>query len=76
MKEGTKMSEKQSFPEALAKEIERNRELLETYKELPGNVGIFGAIWINRDINHAIEALASGDVVEMIKAYESMKDNE
>jgi hypothetical protein len=69
------MSEKQSFPEVLVREIERNRELLETYKALPGDVGIFGGIWINRSINRAIEALASGDVVEMIKAYESMKDN-
>lgn len=69
------MSEKQSFSELLAKEIERNRELLEMYKELPGGVGVFGAAFINRDINYAIEALASGDVVEMIKAYESMKDN-
>jgi hypothetical protein len=63
-----------NLAEALAKEIERNRELLEEYKKIP--TGAFGAMMINRDINNAIEALASGDVIQILLAYESIKNNE
>jgi hypothetical protein len=63
-----------NLPEALAMEIERNRELLEEYKKIPG--GVFGAMVISMAINNAVDALASGDVVEMMKAYEAIKDTE
>jgi len=63
-----------NIAEALAKEIQRNRELLELYKAIPA--GVFGATMIDLDIKNAIDALASGDVIEMLEAYEAMKDNE
>ena len=59
---------------ALAKEIERNRELLDAYKAIP--TGGFGAAMIDADIKFAVSALASGDVIEIMKAYERMKNNE
>jgi hypothetical protein len=59
---------------ALANEIGRNRELLEVYKKIP--TGGFGAAMIDADIKFAISALASGDVIEILKAYERMKNNE
>lgn len=59
---------------ALANEIERNRELLDVYKKIP--TGGFGATMIDADIKFAINALASGDVIEIMKAYERMKNNE
>lgn len=63
-----------NLAEALAKEIQRNRDLLELYKEIP--TGVFGAIMIDLDIKNAVDALASGDVIEMAQAYEAMKNNE
>ena len=63
-----------NIAEALAKEIQRNRELLELYKEIP--TGAFGAAMIDLDIKKAVDALASGDAIEMIEAYNAMKDNE
>ena len=66
----------ENLPEILAKEIERNRELLEVYKKLPSGAGTFGSAVINIAINNAVNALASGDIVEMIKAYESIKNTE
>lgn len=63
-----------NLAEALAEEIQRNRELLEEYKRIP--TGVFGATMIDLDIKNAVDALASGDVVEMAQAYEAMKDNQ
>lgn len=63
-----------NLAEALAKEIDRNRELLEEYKKIP--TGIFGAMMIDQDIKAAVDALASGDVVKIAQAYEAIKDNE
>lgn len=60
--------------EDLANEIDRNRKLLEVYKAIP--TGAFGAKMIDAGIKRAIEALASGDAVEIIIAYEDMKSNE
>lgn len=60
--------------EALVDEIDRNRKLLELYKEIP--TGAFGAMMIDRDIKNAVEALASGDVVKIVEAYEAIKNNE
>jgi hypothetical protein len=31
---------------------------------------------IDLDIKNAVEALASGDVIKILEAYEAMKDNE
>lgn len=63
-----------NLAEALAKEIDRNRELLEEYKKIP--TGVFGAMMIDQDIKAAVDALASGDVVKIAQAYEAIKDNE
>ena len=60
--------------EALEQEIQRNRDLLKLYEEIP--TGAFGAMMIDLDIKAAINALASGDVVEIARAYAAMKDNE
>lgn len=64
----------ENLSEALTKEIQRNRELLEMYKTIP--TGVFGAIMIDADIKAAVNALATGDVVQMARAYEAIKDNE
>lgn len=61
-----------SLAEALPQEIERCQELLTAYKEI-GPPGRFGATMIQNDIKEAIDSLASGDVVRMLRAYEALK---
>lgn len=60
--------------ESLKQEIQRNRELLDIYKSIP--TGVFGVSIIESYISNAIDALGSGDPIEMIKAYNDMKDSE
>ena len=63
-----------NLPEAMEKEIQRNRELLEVYKTIP--TGAFGSMMIDRDIKEGIAALASGDVIRILRSYEALKGNE
>lgn len=63
-----------NLAEGLEKEIQRNRDLLEEYKQIP--TGGFGAMVLEKYIRDAVAALASGDVVKMAQAYEAMKDSE
>jgi hypothetical protein len=62
--------------EELPIEIKRNQELKSVYDGLPGGVGSFGSMMIQNDIDAAIKALADGDVIEMMKVYEKLKNNE
>jgi len=52
-------------------EIERCSKLKAMYDTIPA--GTFGAIMIQRDIDNAKAAIASGDVVEMIRCYKACK---
>ena len=63
----------ENIADALAKEIKRNQELLEAYRDIP--TGAFGATMIKADIDFAVDALASGDVIEILKAYARMVNN-
>ena len=63
-----------NLPEAMEKEIQRNRELLDVYRTIP--TGGFGATMIARDIREGIAALASGDVIRILRVYEALKGNE
>ena len=63
-----------NLPEAMEKEIQRNRELVDVYKTIP--TGGFGAMMIDRDIKEGVAALASGDVIRILRSYESLKGNE
>ena len=61
-----------SLGDELPKEIERCQELLVAYSEI-GPVGNFGAAMIKQDIRNALNAMASGDAVEMLRSYEALK---
>lgn len=58
--------------DALPREIKRAQQLIVDYRAL-GPVGSFGAMMIQQDIDAAIKALAEGDVVAMIRAYNELK---
>lgn len=60
--------------EDLPKEIFRNKQLVEQYKEL-GAVGNFARILIEHEIKMAEEANHNQDVVTMLKSYNTLKSN-
>lgn len=64
-----------NLADGLAKEIKRNIELLEQYKSI-GPSGAFGHTAIKADIDNALNIQASGDVIEMCRIYETLKNNQ
>ncbi len=60
--------------EALIREIIRNHDLVKLYNEIP--TGTFAAIAINEDIEIAITAIATNDVVQIISILSILKNNE
>lgn len=60
--------------EGLIVEVNRNKELLQAYKSI--HTGVFGALMIEADIKGAEAAMGSGDVVEMVRYYNTLKQNE
>lgn len=60
--------------DGLLEELNRNYELLTLYKSIP--TGGFGAVMIEADIKAGNNAIASGDVVEMMCAFKKLKNNE
>ena len=58
--------------EGLQKELERNRELLRAYKEIPA--GAFGAVMIEQGIKETEKAIAEGDIVKMLACYKKLQE--
>jgi hypothetical protein len=63
-----------NLAEELPLEIKRNQELKEIYRDIP--TGFIGASMIQLDIDLAVKAIADGDVIAMLRAYETLKGNE
>lgn len=57
----------------LPKEIERCQELLLQYAEI-GPAGAFGAAMIKRQIARAHQAMMEGDVLDILRAYDALKE--
>jgi len=57
--------------EGMQEEMNRCCELLKLYEQTP--TGVFGATMIKQGISNAEKAIASGDVIEMLKSYEDLK---
>jgi hypothetical protein len=66
-------NKKKSLAEELPIEQARVREILGHYIEI-GPPGAFGAAMIQNDLRKAEEAVASGNVVDMIKAYTALQE--
>ena len=62
--------------EGLLEQRDRVRDLVKIYEELPGGVGIFGAAIMKQNLKLADEAITTGDVVKMARAYEELKGHE
>lgn len=57
----------------LPKEMARVRGLLPIYDGLPNNAGVFAATMMRADLDKAAIALSEGNIVEIIRVYESLK---
>lgn len=60
---------------ALPKEIARVQELLGEYIAI-GPAGQFGAAMLRQKLAHATQAMAEGDLVNMIQAHQELKECE
>jgi hypothetical protein len=68
-----------NLAEALPQEINRVRELQDQYKALRGQPGVFVDLTIaimGVSLHNAIRVSTSGDVLEMLRAYEDLKGYE
>ena len=66
------MNEIKTIGDDYPKQQARLRELIQVYESL-GPVGQFGKAMIELDLREADEAMASGDIVRIVAAYEAMK---
>jgi hypothetical protein len=67
------MTEAKTLGDALPAEMARVRDnVMPAYIEI-GAPGIFALTMMRADLDAAAKALAEGDVVEMIRVYESLK---
>ena len=57
----------------LPREIERVQELLVIYNNI-GPAGAFGATMLRLALGRATRAMAEGDLPEMIRAYQDLKE--
>jgi len=63
----------QSVGEAFPQEQARVRELLVVYRELPLHAGAFGAMMLEGVLRRADEAIASGDIIAILRAYKELR---
>lgn len=66
-----------SVAEALPQEIARITHIKESYISMRGNpqINVEPAIlMMTAEINQAVKALADGDVVQMLRSYQSLKE--
>ena len=64
-----------TLADQLPVEMARCRELAQEYAAI-GPSGVFGKAWIDSVLAEAEEAAASHDTVEMLAAYQKLKDCE
>ena len=69
------MSESTTIGDDFPKQQSRVREILSRYHAI-GLAGSFGAMMIEADLHTADEALASGDIVRILRAYQILKEIE
>lgn len=66
------MSDVETVGDDFPREQARCREVLAHYREL-GAAGVLGGIMIEATLREADEAMASGDIVRILQAYQRMK---
>ncbi len=66
----------ENLMEGLLSQMNRVRETIKEYEQLPGNVGMIGASLMKIDIQKAEKAIGSGDVVQMLQCYSALEQIE
>lgn len=66
------MNKPKNLMEGLLEEINRVKEILPYYEEIPQ--GIFGATVIKDSIKKGEAALVSGNIIDMMCAFDDLKD--
>ncbi len=69
------MSEITTVGEDFPKQQARVREVLGLYRDIGPN-GMFGAMMIEKTLQEADEAQASGNIIEILRSYEALKEIE
>lgn len=67
------MADRTSVGEDMPRLQAEVREILQTYRDL-GPRGAFGAFMIEHDLQEADEAMASGNPVRILRAYQVLKE--
>ena len=62
--------------EGLHQEMDRVREIIKIYDEVPNNAGAFASGIMKNSIKNAEMLIAIGDTIGMMKAYNDLKDYE
>lgn len=62
-----------TLADAYARELQRVTELIPLYRDL-GAVGVFGLTMLRDLVARAHRAALEGDVIEMLRIYEELKD--
>lgn len=62
----------ETLAEALPKEIERVQELIKEYESVP--MGFIAASLMRKDVELALKAIISGDIVGMVIIYKHLKE--
>lgn len=70
------MAEPRTLGEALPLEMARVRDVvMPRYVEI-GPVGQFALVLMRKDLDDAAKAMIEGDVIEMLRVYQSLRDTE
>lgn len=64
-----------NLAQGLLEELRRCRDLLKMYEDI-GQPGFFAASMLKIGIEQAEDAQANGDVIQMLKSYEELKEYE
>ena len=62
--------------EGLHEEMDRVREIIKIYDEVPNNAGDFASGMMNFSIKNAENLIATGDTIGMMKAYNDLRQYE
>jgi hypothetical protein len=66
----------QNLMDGLFDEMNRVREIITEYKSIPKNAGMMAASLMELSIKKAEKSIKDNDVIEMIRAYEDLKNYE
>ena len=60
--------------EGLQSEMNRVREIIKEYEELPNNAGAFASCMMKFTIKNAENSIAIGDTIGMMRSYNYLKE--